>query len=94
MELLQALKLKRSEMPDEMMWELNELWTRFEAKKYRIMAAELEDAINMQFHPEADAPPFERRIYIEEFVEHWKVLSLLEETKKQEYEIYKKHGRL
>ena len=82
MELLQTLKLKREEMPDEMIYELNELWTRFEAQKYKIMASELEGAINMQFHPEADSPPFRRRIYIEEFAEHWKILSLLEEAKK------------
>ena len=83
MELLQTLKLKREEMPDEMLRELNELWTQYECDQFRIMVDELQDAIKMQYHPELDAPPFERRIYIEEFVEHWKVLSLLEETKKQ-----------
>ena len=94
MELLQRLRQARAEIPEEMLRELNELWTRHECEQFKIMLGELQGAINMQFHPEADSPPFENRIYIEEFVEHWKVMSLLEQTKKKEYEIYKKYGRV
>ena len=93
MELLQKLRQMQAEIPEEMKRELNELWTQHECDQFKIMVDELQDAIKMQFHPELGAPPFEQRIYIEEFVEHWKVLSLLEATKKKEYEIYKKYGR-
>ena len=94
MELLQVLRQEREKMPKEMLRELNELWTKHECEQFKIMVDELQDAINMQYHPEAEYLPFEnRRIYIEEFNEHWKVLSLLEDTKKREYEIYKKYRR-
>ena len=71
-------------LPDGMQYELDVLWKAFEREKNLIIMEEMDKEYIR--YPDVD------EVYYEDYVDHWRVEHLREDTYAAEDEIYRRYG--